>query len=71
MQEINAFFQKFFSGQWRASRPHSTLLYLKLHSSVLCLALLGGVVGDGLVGAVALGADVGSGAAEGDEVVFH
>ena len=42
----------------RASRPHSTLLYLKLHSSVLRLSLFGGVVGDGLVGAVAFGDDV-------------
>lgn len=61
----------------RASRPHSNiaartsiLLYLKLHPSILRFALFGGVVGDGLVGAVAFGNDVGSGAAEGDKVIF-
>ena len=52
-------------------RPRSALLYLELHPSVLCFALFGGVVGDGLVGAVAFGDDVGGGAAKGDEVVFH
>ena len=48
-----------------------SVFYLKLHSSILRLALFGGVVGDGLVGAVAFGDDVGGGAAEGDKVVFH
>ena len=53
--------------------PHAKVefLYLKLYPPVLCLALLGGVVGYGAVGSVAFGDDVGSRAAEGDEVVFY